>query len=93
MSLRRLLVRYSGNVQGVGFRASVRQIARGFEVKGWVKNLSDGGVEMLVSAEAKEVEAFLQAIRDSRLREYFDREVQESGPSVDLAEGFEIRYS
>ena len=53
MSLERFLVRYSGRVQGVGFRAGARQLASGFKVGGWVKNLSDGSVEMLVSGEAQ----------------------------------------
>ena len=37
---------YSGRVQGVGFRFTTRQIASGYEVNGWVKNLPDGRVEL-----------------------------------------------
>ena len=37
---------YEGNVQGVGFRYTVKQIAKGFDVIGWVKNLRDGRVEL-----------------------------------------------
>ena len=91
--MKRVLVRYFGRVQGVGFRAGVRQIAAGFKVKGWVKNLSDGSVELLVAAEAAELEAFLQAVRNSRLGGYLDREVQDFPPMGDLAADFEIRYS
>jgi acylphosphatase len=61
-------VYYSGKVQGVGFRYTVRRIAGGFEVTGWVKNLPDGRVELQAMAEeADELSAFLQAIRDSSL--------------------------
>ena len=83
----------SGRVQGVGFRATVRQVAAGFKVKGWVKNLPDGSVEMLAAAEAAELEAFMAAVRNSQLRGHIDREVQDFPPLGDLAADFEIRYS
>ena len=59
---------YSGHVQGVGFRFAVKQIAAGYEVTGWVKNVDDGRVEMLASSvDAEELDAFLEAIQDSSL--------------------------
>lgn len=91
MSERTVLVRYSGDVQGVGFRATVRRIAGGFSIKGWVKNDSDGSVSMIATAEAKELEAFLQAIRDSRLGPGIEREEVEPQPSPAHAIGFDIR--
>ena len=46
-----LQVFYEGNVQGVGFRWTIRQIAKGFDVVGSVRNLPDGRVEMHVGGE------------------------------------------
>ncbi len=60
-------VLYEGYVQGVGFRWTTRRIAQGYEVCGWVRNLPDGRVELQVSGEDEEVEAFLTAIRESTL--------------------------
>jgi acylphosphatase len=53
---------FEGRVQGVGFRYTVKDLARGFDVCGWVKNLPDGSVEMQAMGEADELEAFIREI-------------------------------
>ena len=86
-------VTYSGRVQGVGFRYSVKQIAAGFDVTGWVRNLRDGTVETFASGAPEEVEAFLAAVASSHLGGYIKntrRETSDPGPSADT--GFEIRH-
>lgn len=57
---RRIL--FSGRVQGVGFRFTTERIAAGFAVTGYVRNLSDGRVELLAEGEESTVEKFQQAI-------------------------------
>jgi len=64
------LVYFSGRVQGVGFRFTCRQIAKGFSVTGYVKNLDDGRVEMMVEGERAEIEEFLKAIGESHLKSF-----------------------
>ena len=81
---------FEGRVQGVGFRYSVRQVATGFEVTGWVKNLPDGRVELLVSGEAGEVAEFLQAVRDSHLGAFIRNETLLEIPAPAGLRGFEI---
>ena len=57
---------YSGRVQGVGFRYATKQLATGYDVSGWVKNLPDGRVEMLVLAQdSEELEAFLTELHEN----------------------------
>lgn len=87
-----LLVRYSGMVQGVGFRATARRLAQAYDLKGWVKNEGDGSVTMVVHGSTAEVDAFLRDIRESRLGPMIDREVLEpqSGPMT--LEAFGIRH-
>lgn len=55
---------FEGRVQGVGFRYTTKDIARGFDVRGWVKNLPDGTVELQVDGNADEVAAFLKEISE-----------------------------
>jgi acylphosphatase len=57
-------VTYAGRVQGVGFRATVAELARGRPVTGWVKNLSDGRVELFAEGDRAAVEGFLAAVRE-----------------------------
>ena len=63
----RMQIIYSGHVQGVGFRYTVKSVASGFEVTGTVRNLPDGGVELIAEGAKDELDAFRQAIRESGL--------------------------
>jgi len=83
---------YEGNVQGVGFRYSVKQIAKGFEVVGWVRNLPDGRVELQVSGEQPELTAFLESIMQSELRAHINHQTAAPLSEAPAARGFEIRH-
>ncbi len=61
---------YEGRVQGVGFRFTCKQEARGFDVVGWVRNLPDGRVEMHCAGEREEIEGFLAAIAEGVLKSH-----------------------
>ena len=69
---------FAGRVQGVGFRFSTKQIATGFDVLGWVKNLPDGTVELQVKGEAEEVDEFLLEIRENSSLAHYVQEFEES---------------
>lgn len=85
-------VLYEGNVQGVGFRYTVRHIAKGFDVTGWVKNLRDGRVEMQVTGADDEVNAFLDAVLQSELRGHIRKHEAKPLTDAPAMRGFEIRY-
>jgi acylphosphatase len=53
----------TGEVQGVAFRASMRDFADQEGVKGWVRNRDDGAVEALVQGEEAQVERIIEWAR------------------------------
>ena len=55
-------VLYSGRVQGVGFRYTARRIAQGHAVTGFVRNLDDGRVELVIEGVPSEIDRVLEAI-------------------------------
>ncbi|HVR36393.1 MAG TPA: acylphosphatase [Methylomirabilota bacterium] len=63
----RMQIHYSGRVQGVGFRYTVKSLTTGYELTGTVRNLPDGRVELVAEGPREELEAFRQAVRDSGL--------------------------
>ena len=87
-----LQVFFEGNVQGVGFRWSVKHIAKGFDVTGSVRNLRDGRVEMQVSGAETEVRAFLEAIAQSELRPHIRKQTENPSMQPPDVRGFEIRH-
>ena len=63
MAKQRLAVTFSGTVQGVGFRYTTVRIARGFPaLTGYVRNLTDGRVELIAEGEAVELREFCDAV-------------------------------
>lgn len=65
--MQRVTVLYSGRVQGVGFRVTVKQLSCGYDVTGTVRNLPDGRVELIAEGARPELEAFLTGIEESEL--------------------------
>jgi acylphosphatase len=55
---------FSGRVQGVGFRYTTLQIAKEFEVTGFVRNLPDGRVQLELEGTPAEVRAFVEAVKE-----------------------------
>jgi acylphosphatase len=87
---KRVTVLYSGQVQGVGFRYTVCELARGFDVCGTVRNLADGRVELIAEGLSEELTVFMQAIRDSGLGPLIRDEATDwSGPGAAMR-GFQV---
>lgn len=85
------MVYYSGQVQGVGFRATTARMAIAYPVTGWVKNLADGRVQLLVEGPADAVQEFLQALR-SHWKDNIQKEQVEERPVSNQFKEFAIAY-
>jgi acylphosphatase len=57
------LLRITGRVQGVGYRAWAIETAARLGLRGWVRNRSDGSVEALAIGEDNRVTAMIEACR------------------------------
>ena len=75
---------------GVGFRATVEKMARAYPVTGWVKNLSDGRVQLVVEGPEGAVTKFLTAVR-THWKRYIDKEQAEERKPTGEYKGFTIR--
>jgi acylphosphatase len=89
MTARRII--YGGRVQGVGFRWTVKELARGYDVLGTVRNLPDGTVELIVAGEGGEVVEFLRDLReDSAVAHHIMTVVEEKIATLPDLKGFTI---
>jgi acylphosphatase len=82
---------YRGHVQGVGFRYSVRHLAGGFRVAGFVRNLPDGRVHLVAEGERGELQGFLDAVAAYMANHIRDTTIDVRPATGEFA-GFEIRH-
>ena len=60
--MRAVKMRIEGIVQGVGFRYYTYRVAKRYGVKGYVRNMPDGSVEVVAEGEESAMEKFLQEV-------------------------------
>lgn len=83
-------VYFSGHVQGVGFRYTVLQVAREFEVAGYVSNLTDGRVQLEAEGTEAEIGDFVTAVQE-RMHGFIRKVERRSGRRTAQFSGFAIR--
>jgi acylphosphatase len=80
---------FTGRVQGVGFRYTTLQVAREYDVAGYVKNLVDGRVQLEAEGRPEEVEAFITAL-EQRMHGYVRKTERSSEKRAAQFRGFTI---
>lgn len=87
----KLEVLFSGRVQGVGFRYTTFELSRKYPITGFVKNLPDGKVQLIISGKKEELQSFLQDILNSRLNKNIQKYYSSWTQSDQEFSNFEIR--
>ncbi len=82
---------FTGRVQGVGFRYTVRSLAARSAVAGFVRNLPDGRVHLVVEGAAEEIAGFMDAVKHEMERYISDIQETER-PGDGRLQEFEIRF-
>ena len=92
MAQKRIHIFVTGRVQGVFFRQSTRVMAIKNNVNGWVRNLDDGRVEIVVEGEESNINDLVDWCKtgpaNSRVDEFELLEEEATGEF----ENFEVRY-
>ncbi|HAD20484.1 MAG: hypothetical protein CMI28_02595 [Opitutae bacterium] len=84
-------INYKGRVQGVGFRWNTEKAVQSLNVTGYVKNLPNGSVELLLEGNSGEVLKAEKAIEE-RMRGYWTEKESYELPGDDHWQEFKIHY-
>jgi len=82
---------FTGRVQGVGFRFTAHRIARRHGLTGFVRNLSDGSVEMLAQGDPAGIEACMAEIEAALPGHIRETNIEDVPPDPKLTE-FRIAF-
>lgn len=85
------VVHFSGQVQGVGFRATTFRIAQSYSVAGYVQNLPDGRVKAVIEGSNSEIEKFVSEVCE-RMEDYVRDVSTDKFGAIAGFDKFEIRY-
>ncbi len=86
-------IHFLGNVQGVGFRYSTVRVAGDYDITGYVRNLPDGRVEVLVEAKDQMViDAFINDL-SAQMSGFIRKKTQQGIPYSGRYSKFTIAFS
>ena len=69
----RLRITVTGVVQGVGFRFTAQRLAEGLDIKGWVKNLPNGAVQLVAEGSEENLNKLL-----GQLKTHFKDDIEDT---------------
>jgi len=89
--MKQVHIHYSGKVQGIGFRYTVQRLAVPLGLTGWIKNLADGRVEMMVEGPDDLIQTFCQQV-DSRFEGYIKQKNEHLQDATGQFNEFQINF-
>ncbi len=91
MAKQQHILRFTGSVQGVGFRYTACRAAGEYEVTGFVRNCRDGSVECVVEGERSEIKAFADDL-NSQMAYHVKNMSCQIAPFTGAFQTFGLRY-
>jgi len=85
-------VLFSGRVQGVGFRYFTITAAEQFNMKGFVKNVQDGKVEIICQGGEEELKPFIEELKKGPAFSVITEVLIKEIPENKQYNSFEIKY-
>lgn len=89
--MQRRTYHFTGHVQGVGFRYTARHMADGHRVTGYVRNLPDGRVELVMEGPEAEMDGVIEGI-SSELGRHIRQTTCDAGPATGEFADFSVRH-
>ena len=87
----RRIVHFTGRVQGVGFRYTTCDVAAGYRVTGYVRNLADRRVELVTEGEPEQIDRLVASL-SHRMQDYIRGVAAHDSPATGEFTDFRIRY-
>ena len=81
---------FSGHVQGVGFRYTVADLAKDFDVRGYVRNMPDGRVELVAEGDEAEIARLLARVGE-KMEGFIKSRTDADSPANGEFKDFSIR--
>ena len=80
-----------GRVQGVGYRANTRRTANQLRLKGWVRNLRDGRVEIIAEGNEEMIDRLIQWCYRGPTSAYVSKVIIEKTEPTGEFNGFHVK--
>ena len=82
----RYTVHFTGRVQGVGFRYATTRLARDYSVAGYVQNLADGRVRLVVEGRKDELDSFVESVQERMARNIRNTHIDEQAATGEFGD-------